>query len=76
MQGRTTLTAETGWLDEDMNEVLKQILLTERIWSYNGTTYTPLNIKKTSQKFKTRQNDRLINYTMSFEKSYNEINNI
>ena len=76
VQGRTTLTAETGWLDEDMNEVLKQILLTERIWSYNGTTYTPLNIKKTSQKFKTRQNDRLINYTMTFEMSYNEINNI
>ena len=42
----------------------------------NGTTYTPLNIKKTSQKFKTRQNDRLINYTMTFEMSYNEINNI
>ena len=76
VQGRTTLMAETGWLDEDMNEVLKQILLTERIWSYNGTTYTPLNIKKTSQKFKTRQNDRLINYTMTFEMSYNEINNI
>ena len=66
VQGRTTLTAETGWLDEDMNEVLKQILLTERIWSYDGTKYTPLNIKKTSQKFKTRQNDRLINYTMTF----------
>ena len=76
VQGRTTLMAETGWLDEDMNEVLKQILLTERLWSYDGTKYTPLNIKKTSQKFKTRQNDRLINYTMTFEMSYNEINNI
>lgn len=83
VQGRTTLTAETGWLDEDMNEVLKQILLTERIWSFvsqpytrQGDVYTPLNIKKTSQKFKTRQNDRLINYTMTFEMSYNEINNI
>jgi hypothetical protein len=76
VQARTTLTAETGWLDEDMNEVFKQILLTERVWSYNGNAYTPLNVKKTSQKFKTRQNDRLINYTMTFEMSYNEINNI
>ena len=83
VQGRTTLTAETGWLDEDMNEVVKQILLTERIWSFvsvpetrTGDIYTPLNLKMTSQKFKTRQNDRLINYTMTFEKSYNEINNI
>ena len=76
VQGRTTLTAESGWLDEDMNEVIKQILLTERIWSYSNGEYTPLNIKMTSQKFKTRQNDRLINYTMTFEMSYNEINNI
>jgi len=76
VQARTTLTAESGWLDEDMNEVVKQILLTERIWSYDGVKYTPLNLKMTSQKFKTRQNDRLINYTMTFEKSYNEINNI
>ncbi len=76
VQARTTLTAESGWLDEDMNEVVKQILLTERIWSFESGTYTPLNLKMTSQKFKTRQNDRLINYTMTFEKSYNEINNI
>jgi len=76
VQARTTLTAETGWLDEDMNEIVKQILLTERIWSFANGVYTPLNLKMTSQKFKTRQNDRLINYTMTFEKSYNEINNI
>ena len=83
VQARTTLTAETGWLDEDINEVVKQILLSERIWSFvsvpetrAGDVYTPLNLKMTSQKFKTRQNDRLINYTMTFEKSYNEINNI
>ena len=76
VQARTTLTAETGWLDEDMNEIVKQILLTERIWSFSSGVYTPLNLKMTSQKFKTRQNDRLINYTMTFEKSYNEINNI
>jgi len=76
VQARTTLTAETGWLDEDMNEIVKQILLTERIWSFASGVYTPLNLKMTSQKFKTRQNDRLINYTMTFEKSYNEINNI
>lgn len=76
VQARTRLTAESGWLDEDMNEVLKQILLTERIWSFDSGVYTPLNLKMTSQRFKTRQNDRLINYTMSFEKSYNEINNI
>ena len=76
VQGRTTLKAETGFIDEDNTEFVKQMLLSERIWSFVGGVYTPLNIVNKSFKYKTRQNDRLISYTVTFEKSYNEINNI
>jgi hypothetical protein len=76
VQGRTTLVAETGFIDEDNTEFVKQMLLSERIWSFVGGVYTPLNIVNKSFKYKTRQNDRLISYTVTFEKSYNEINNI
>tara|TARA_R110000787_G_scaffold74880_2_gene166127 strand:+ start:46 stop:1131 length:1086 start_codon:yes stop_codon:yes gene_type:complete len=76
VQARTTLVAETGFIDEDNTEFVKQMLLSERIWSFVGGVYTPLNIIEKSYKYKTRQNDRLISYTIKFEKSYNEINNI
>ena len=76
VQGRTTLKAETGFIDEDNTEFVKQMLLSERIWSFVDGVYTPLNIVDKSFKYKTRQNDRLISYTVTFEKSYNEINNI
>jgi hypothetical protein len=76
VQGRTSLTAETGFIDEDNTEVVKQLLLSERVWSYADGVVTPLNVADKSFKYKTRQNDRLISYTITFEKSYNEINNI
>ena len=76
VQGRTMITAETGFIDEDNNEVIKQMLLSERVWSYVDGVVTPLNVKDTKLSFKTRQNERLISYTIKFEKSYNEINNI
>ena len=76
VQGRTAISAETGFIDEDNNEVVKQMLLSERIWSYIDGVPTPLNIVDKSFKYKTRQNERLVSYTMKFEKSYNEINNI
>ena len=76
VQARTAISAETGFIDEDNNEVVKQMLLSERIWSYIDGIPTPLNIVDKSFKYKTRQNERLVSYTMKFEKSYNEINNI
>jgi len=38
--------------------------------------FTPLDIKTTSLEFKTRQKQKLINYSINFEPSYNQINNI
>ena len=76
VQGRTTLVAESGFIDEDNTEFVKQMLLSERIWSFSNGVSTPLNVVDKSFKYKTRQNDRLVSYTITFEKSYNEINNI
>lgn len=76
VQGQTTLSAETGFIDEDNNEVLKQMMLSERIWMYEGLNFIPLNIDDKDIKYKTRQNERLVSYTIRFKKSYNEVNNI
>ncbi len=76
VQGRTSFKANSGYIDEDSNEVFRQLLLSEKIWLYDGTRYTPINIKSNSITYKTRQKERLINYELNFDMSYNEINNI
>ena len=76
VQGREEFRVNTGWIDEENNETIKQLLLSELIWSYDGTNFTPLNIKTKTQEWKTQQKNKLINYEIGFEYSYNEINNI
>ena len=44
VQGRTSLTVETGFIDEDNTEVVKQMLLSERVWMYVDGVPTPLNV--------------------------------
>jgi hypothetical protein len=83
VQGREDLTLNSGFIDEDMNGIFAEMLLSERIWSYSTNLFskstlifTPLNIKSKQLSYKTQLNERLINYEMKFEYSYNQINNI
>ena len=76
VQGMSSFNVNSGFLDEDMNDVFTELFLSERIWLYDGTDFTPLNIKSKNFEYKTRQKERLINYAVRFEYSYNQINNI
>lgn len=75
VQGRTSYSINSGFVDESINEIFKQMALSERVWEFIEGNYIPLNIKSTSLEYKTRQKDRLINYTIEFEYSFNEVNN-
>ncbi len=76
VQGRTSYKINSGFVDENMNQIVKQLLLSERVWEYVNTEYIPIKVKSTGVEYKTRQKDRLINYEMEFEYAFNEVNNI
>lgn len=76
VQGKTKLKCNSGFVTEAMNETFKQLLLSERVWKYENGIFTPLNIASSSLEYKTRANDRLINYEIEFNYAFNEINNI
>jgi len=76
VNSKSKFTANTGFLPESNNETIRQLLLSEKVWRYNDPTFTPLNASTKSQEFKTRQNDRLINYELEFEFGFNDINNV
>lgn len=75
VQGRTKFNVNSGFVDEQMNEVFRQLMLSERVWIYDNTLI-PINIESKSIEYKTRANDRLINYNINFKYAFNEINNI
>jgi len=76
VQGRTSYKINSGFIDENMNQIVKQLLLSERVWEYVNTEYIPIKVKSTGVEYKTRQKDRLINYEIEFEYAFNELNNI
>ena len=74
VNGKSKITLNTGFVDEDMNETFKQLFLSEKVWIVSDST--PLNVSSKELQCKTRQNDRLINYEVVFDYAFNEKNNI
>ena len=76
VQGREKFKINSGFVKEAMNETFKQLLLSESCWHLLNGNYIPLNVSSSSLQYKTRAEDRLINYELEFDYAYNEINNI
>jgi hypothetical protein len=76
IQGKEKIKVNSGFVDEDVNEAFTQLLLSEKVWLFQDSIFTPLNVATTNFKYKTRQNDRLINYEIDFDYAFNKINNV
>jgi hypothetical protein len=76
VESKGKFSVNSGFVSEDRNEDIKQLLLSERVWLLDDGVEIPLNVASTSKEFKTRQNDRLINYEIEFDFAFNEINNV
>jgi len=74
--GKESITINSGFYSEDHNEVVREMLLAEQVWIYNGTNTLPINLKSNTLQFKKSVNDKLISYTLSFDYAYDKINNI
>ena len=78
--GKESISLSSGYLSEEYNEVFKQLLLSEKVWVTEindlGEQVTPINVKTSSIAYKTSVNDKLVDYTIKFDKSFDTINNI
>ena len=78
--GKESVTLSSGFLSEEYNEVFKQMMLSEKVWVTNitdkGEQVLPINVKTSNINYKTSLNDKLVEYTFDFDKSFNVINDI
>jgi hypothetical protein len=74
--GKESITVNTGFYPEDHNEIVRQMMLAEQVWVYDGTNTLPINLKSNSLRFKKSVNDKLISYTVQFDYAFDKINNI
>ena len=68
--GTQNIKTNTGWIDENYNELITDLLLSEKILIDNK----PVILKTQGTELKTRVKNRLINYELEFEFAYNLIN--
>lgn len=76
VNGKTSLTLNTGFIKEDMNKTIEELFLSENAWiNYEGNVL-PINPTSKSMTFKTSLNNRLTDYAIDFEFGFDKINNI
>tara|TARA_R100000655_G_scaffold8721_2_gene22499 strand:+ start:659 stop:1780 length:1122 start_codon:yes stop_codon:yes gene_type:complete len=75
--GVESLQLNTGFINEAMNPTFEELMVSEFVYlTDSANNKFPVNLKDSSLTYKTGLNDKLINYTMSFEKSFSYINNV
>ena len=71
-----SITLNTGFVDEGIDAVINEMILSVGIWATIDGTIIPVTIKTKSQTRKTQLNDSLINYTIDFDFAFDSLNNI
>ncbi len=77
---KESVTLSSGYLSEEYNEVFRQLMLSEKVWVTNvndtAVQVLPINVKTSDITYKTSLNDKLVEYTIEFDNSFDTINNI
>jgi len=76
INSRETIVLNTGYVNDSYNQVIEEILFTKRCWLFKNNQYLPVIPQDKSVQFKTSLNDRLANYTMTFNFAFDKINTI
>ncbi len=75
---KKSFTLSSGYVSEEYNDVFQELLLSEYVWLAVDEKYdvVPINVKTSNITYKTSLNDRLVEYTIEFDYSFDTINNI
>ena len=78
MYSRQKITLNTGYLSEQTNKVVKQLMLSEQIWITDSSTNNiePVVLSSKNLVYKTHLTQKLIDYQFAFDLGYDEINKV
>ena len=75
-QATKSIELNTGYLPEDNNILIEEMLESEYIWLTLDNEIKPVNLTSKNVSLLTKTNDQLIKYKLNFDFSYNEVQNI
>jgi hypothetical protein len=72
VNSRNTLTLNTGFVDQDYDETIKDILMSEYVAVLDGSNWVSVVPERGSVEYQKHLNQKLINYTLSFTYGFDE----
>jgi len=79
-QAKERITLSTGYVSEDYNEVIKQLMMSEYVWLTKTTDESsniyPVIPRTSDVTFKTSLNDKLVSYDIEFDFAFDKIQNV
>jgi hypothetical protein len=76
VNGKEKITVNTDFISEDYNALFTELMLSEFIYLEENGQVLPVNIAKNSFEKKTKLINKLIQYSMDFEYSFNLLNDV
>lgn len=76
IKGRQSMALNTGYVSEDYNEPIKQLILSEKVWMTVNGDVIPVNVTTNSLTMQTSVNDKLVNYALEFNFAHDTIQNV
>lgn len=62
-------TLNTGYISEDYNEFVQELMLSEQVWAHIDGVVRPVNVTDSNVTYKTSLNDKLVAYTVEIEQA-------
>lgn len=74
INSRNTITLNTGWVEEAYKDVIEDMLMSEDVRIYEGGNYRSINPQRGTIDYQKEVNQKLINYTITFDYAHDERN--
>lgn len=74
INSRNTITLNTGWVEEAYKDVIEDMLMSEDVRIYEGGNYRCVNPQRGTIDYQKEVNQKLINYTITFDYAHDERN--
>jgi hypothetical protein len=72
VNSRNTLTLNTGFVDQNYDETIEDILMSEYVAVYTNSNWVSVVPQRGTMEYQKSVNTKLINYTMSFDFGFDE----
>ena len=74
--GKSELTLNTDYLNEDYNELMTQLKMSDYVWLTEGSSTQPVTVRSMAHNHKTHVNDGLIQFSVKIELDHSIAKNI